>query len=257
MAGPRFSVWVLIVCVLFSAGIAVAKAQTQPDTLILASHHFPPYSIAPERREGAMAREGIFPEIVREAATRAGWSVDIRFVPFKRTDASVTSNRAHALISHKLVGWRASQYRYTRSLLDVEPAFFTLKGQPVPSLKRFADAAKVSVAVVLGDALIDELSGRGIPAMEVPDLENAVRMLRRGRMTALLSLRRPVELALAEAQLLSHVNIQVIQKRPIHLAIKRDLEWSEGFILKFDQALVRMRDAGRIEEIAGQYSGAW
>lgn len=247
----------LLVLFCLPSMVAAVRAEERPPVLILASHHFPPYSIVTVGQDDSAGRAGIFPDIVREAAAKAGWTLKILYVPFKRTDASVAAGRAHALVSHKLVGWRESQYRYSRPLYAVQPAYFTLRDRDTPALRNFGDAAKTDVVVVLGDALIDELSGRGIPATEVPDLQNAVRMLSRGRMTALLSLRRPVENALEHAGMLEHVNMQVIQERPIHLALDRRLPWGMAFLQAFDNALSEMQENGRIEEISAQYTGTY
>lgn len=187
----------------------------------------------------------------------AGWEVVLLFVPFKRTDAVVASGQAHAIVGQNLVGWRADRYRYSQPLFYVEPAYFTLKGRPAPPLVTFGDAARTDVVVVLGDALRDELSGRGIPSMEVPDLQGAVQMLRRGRMTAILSLRRPVEAALANAGMTTEVEIHVIEHRPIHLALDRRLPWGEEFLVGFDDALLEMRDSGRIRALATAYFDIW
>ena len=225
-----------------------AKAGQDRPVFVLTVSRQPPF-FSPDRETGVKGRVAV---ILTQALAKAGYRLNVQFVPNKRAEAMVANGSADGTVTTVAIGWRANVYRFSGPVIDVETAFFTNKSYQGPHFGSFSDAARTEVVVVLGDALSEELSGRGILANTVSNLKSAVLMMKNARIQSMLAIREQAEPVFSAHWSLEKVRVDVIDRRPLFLAVRSDFPAVDDFLKKFNAALPGQQDS---EDKTGPNSG--
>ncbi|MBH9575342.1 substrate-binding periplasmic protein [Inhella proteolytica] len=161
-----------------SAPLWAASAQAQQEELLLVNAPYPPFVLEARDPIG----EGLDVDIARAALARAGYSVRLALVPWRRALQMLEAGEADLTTTISLSGERERFLLFSEGYRStVRYHFYSRRGSGL-RVERLEDLAQVSLGYSAGffyPPAIKQAVGRGL--VEGRDLEVTVRMLNAGR----------------------------------------------------------------------------
>lgn len=157
-----------------------ASAHT-PKSLVLVTSEFKPYMM--DRLEAP----GLFSEIVVSAYKKAGYTVKVVFLPWKRAVLSVKAGKYDGLVGANHSEKRAEFMLFSNAVIKANYAFFALKSRNI-TYRTLSDLSTYRVGYLRGGIVLDQFhKADWLKKEEVRDHEQAINMLRAGRFDLILS----------------------------------------------------------------------
>lgn len=251
---PGFAHRLIALCaliVLCGGGKAVLATE-----LLVAINDAPPYRIvAGEGQEPKFS--GIYVEVLKEAASRAGHTLRFDVVPFRRALYLMEEGGADIMLGPNRSAEREKfMYFFDAALPDEPKAIY--QSALTPDIRQIEELAGQHVGVLRGASYIDALSSEeSIEWVEAADYLTLFRMLNQQHVDAVIV---PELLA---ADLLSDKNLAVrkaslvLQGEPSLIGLSRK---SQFFLSReyrgLEKELINMRDDGTFDDIYRRYAGS-
>ncbi|WP_404422227.1 substrate-binding periplasmic protein [Thalassospira australica] len=224
--------------------------------LVVAINDAPPYRIVAEAGQEPEF-SGIYVEVLKEAASRAGHTLRFDVVPFRRALYLMDEGGADIMLGPNRSPEREKfMYFFDAALPDEPKAIY----QPAlaPDIRQVEELAGLHVGVLRGASYIDALpSEDSIKWMEAADYTTLFRMLDQGRIDAVIV---PELLA---ADLLSNKKLAVrkaslvLEGEPSFIGLSRKSPLFLGQKYRgLEEELIKMREDGTFDDIYRRYAGS-
>lgn len=151
-------------------------------------------------------------------------------MPWLRADSQIKRGALDGFVSTQNIGWYRRDYYISDRFAEIDIFVLTHPERFKPDGYAFDDLAKMHVAVLLGDSLGFELSGRGIPYVTLPTTANLTRFLLAERVDAVLGYRGMFEKSASGALEAGLLKMSHIGTRDLYLMIYRDVENAKAII---------------------------
>lgn len=224
-------------------------------TLTVAINDAPPYRIVTETTDEPVY-SGIYVDVVREAARRAGIDLVFQVVPFKRALFLMESGQSDLMLGPNRTEDRLRYMYYFGAALPREPKV-VYTGQQNANVIEIMDLDHKLVGVLRGANYGWQLNeARDIRFVEAADYETLFRMLDLGRIDALIA---PELLAVAHIRKFGPFRIKkadlTLQGEPSFIALSRKSDFfMDGSFTVLEKHLVDMRQDGTFDDIYGRYA---
>ncbi|MBC06383.1 transporter substrate-binding domain-containing protein [Thalassospira sp.] len=250
----RLTAWCLVTMA-FLLGAGWFGNDVAARTLVVAINDAPPYRIVTETSDEPVYT-GIYVDVIREAARRAGIDLVFDVVPFKRALFLMETGEADLMLGPNRTDDRVKYMYYFGAALPNEPKVI-YTGDVDANVIEVKDLRHKLVGVVRGANYGWKLNdARDIRFVEAADYETLFKMLDLHRIDALIS---PELLAAAYIREFGPFRIKksdlLIQGQPSFIALSRQSDFFlDGSFTILEQHLIEMRHDGTFEEIYGRYA---
>lgn len=250
----RLKAWCFYLAV-FLFGLGSFQDAVTARELVVAVNHAPPYRIIEETSTGPVY-SGIYIDVVRVAAARAGLVLHFEVVPFKRALYLMETGEADLMLGPNRTDDRQQFMYYFGAAFPNEPkAIYT--GALDKNVREVSDLAHKSVGVLRGANYGWQLEdATDIRMFEAADYGTLFRMLDLHRIDALIV---PELLAIEQIKQEGPYRIRksdlVLQGQPSFIALSRRSEFFiDGSFIAFEEFLVEMRQDGTFDQIYSHYA---
>lgn len=162
--------------------------------------------------------------------TEAGYCVEFHLLPWLRADSQIKSGVLDGFVSSQNIGWYRRDYYISDQFAEIDIFVLTHPDKFMPDGYAYEDLANLHVAVLLGDSLGFELSGRGIPYTTLPSTANLTRFLLAERVDAVLGYRGMFEKSASGALEAGLLKMSHVGTRDLYLMIYREVDKAETII---------------------------
>jgi polar amino acid transport system substrate-binding protein len=251
----RLKAWCLCLAVILVGLGSYANAAFARD-LIVAINEAPPYRIINQTDDGPVY-SGIYIDVIREAAKRAGIGLKFEVVPFKRALFLMETGEADLMLGPNRTDERLDYMYYFGAALPNEPKVVYV-GVLDGNVRKVADFQNKMVGVLRGANYGWQLNdAANLRMIEAADYNTLFRMLDLQRIDALI---------IPELQAIAHLKEHgpyrvrksdlVLQGQPSFIAISRLSEYFlDNSFNVLEQHLVDMRNDGTFALIYKSYAG--
>lgn len=236
-------------CVLVFLAAAGLSAQAREYTVAL--NHAPPYRIVQEAG-GSKDYSGIYIDVIREAAARAGIDLRFKVVPFQRALVLMENGGADIMLGPNRTPERELFLDYLEVEVSRERKVFYL-GRGTPDIATYQDLGERRIGVLRGATYFDRFDADvALQKFEVSDYETGLRILERGRIDTLIMPELQGDYLLKKRALSLAKSSLGIEGRPSYIAVSRksSLGRDRGRLV---QALTEMKTEGDMEQIFARY----
>ncbi len=161
---------------------------------------------------------------------KTGYCADFHLLPWLRADSQIKRGALDGFVSTQNIGWYRRDYYISDRFAEIDIFVLTHPERFKPDGYAYDDLAKMHVAVLLGDSLGFELSGRGIPYVTLPTTANLTRFLLAERVDAVLGYQEMFEKSASDALNNGLLAMSHIGTRDLYLMIYRDVENAKAII---------------------------
>ena len=236
----------ILLIVVLSIGAGVQAAAK----LRLACNDFPPHKIETPGLDG---RLGFDVDIITEALRRAGRSVDIIYLPWKRALEFAMRGEVDGLCSCSYVKEREASLLFSDELGAVSVGLFARDVTALSGVDEIADLKGRRVAVVGGYNLEGQLEAAGAVVEATSTDKNALDMLLGGNIDLLYGYELTTRHFMgAEAEDIV-VDYREMQRNPYYFCITRALPGAGQAMADFNRGLADMSKDGSIDAILARY----
>lgn len=224
--------------------------------LIVAIDRAPPYRIVKYTPDGAVY-SGIYIDVVREAAKRAGLTLVFEVVPFKRALYLMEHGQADVMLGPNRTDERQKFMHYFGAALPPEPKAIYVSDIAY-DIRDFEDLALRSVGVLRGAASYQKLIDiDALSLVEAMDYSTLFRMLDQRRIDALVVPELlAVELIRQEGPYRIRKSGMVLPGQLSFITVARKSDYFiSGDFIRFERHLVKMRRDGTFDAIYARYAG--
>jgi polar amino acid transport system substrate-binding protein len=235
--------------VLLIAGTLAASVHAA-GKLKIACNDFPPHKI---EHPGPDGRLGFDVDIITEALRRAGWSIEVVYLPWKRALELAMRGDVDGLCSCSYVKEREEKLIFSDELGAVSVGLFARDAAALAGIDEVADLKGRKVAVVGGYNLAGELEAAGAQVQATSSDKNALDMLIGGNIDLLYGYELTTRHFMGtEAQNLV-VDYREMHRNPYHFCITRAMAGAEQAMDAFNKGLAEMHADGSIARILDPY----
>lgn len=251
---PRLVSW-WICSVIVMIGTVTTGQPVVARTLVVALNNAPPYRIIKDTASG-MSYSGIYIDVVREAASRAGIDLEFEVVPFKRALHLIEKGKADLMLGPNRTDERQKYMYYFGAALPNEPKAVYL-GASDADVVSITDLGQKSVGVLRGANYGWQLEdAKDVRLVEAVDYAALFRMLDLGRIDALIV---PELQGVEQIRQGGPFNIRkaslVLQGQPSFIGLSRLSDYYiDGSFTELEQVLVKMRQDGTFDAIYDHYA---
>ncbi|WP_430475041.1 hypothetical protein ACQ0MK_04765 [Thalassospira lucentensis] len=160
----------------------------------------------------------------------AGYCIRFYLLPWLRADNQIKNGALDGFVSTQNIGWYKRDYFISAPFAEIDVYVLTNPEKFAPEGYTYEDLAELRVAILLGDSLGFELSGRGIPYTTLPATANLTRFLQAGRVDAVLGYKALFEKSAADALDKQLLRMSYIGKRELYLMIHREVGQAKSII---------------------------
>lgn len=245
-----WAVWCVfsMIALLMSVQPAVAR------TLVVAINHAPPYRIV-EMTPSGPVYSGIYVDVARIAAARAGIELEFEVVPFRRALYMLEHGDADLMLGPNRTDERQKYMYYFGAALPEEPKII-YTGVLDADVKKIEDLAGRSIGILRGANYgrhVGDISD--VRKVEAADYLTLFRMLDEHRISAMIVPELlAIELLKQEGPMRIRRASLVLQGSPSFIAVSRQSPYFiSGDFTEFERRLVEMRHDGTFAEIYARY----
>ncbi len=203
---------------------------------------------------------GILVDVIREAFSRAGYSVTIKLEPWARCIEDARDGRVDGIFSIFRTPERQAFLDYTsQPIITQVVSFFALKRTPIIFDGSFSSVSGNSIGIINQTSYgprLDEALKQGVFAKQILaySAENNVKMLLLGRVDIIPSYRHVVLFTAKSIGELDHIQelTPKVDSIPSYLAFNRKNDYSI-VIAEYDKALKSMQQDGSYDRIFDRY----
>lgn len=222
--------------------------------LVVAINHAPPYRIVVDTDQKSEF-SGIYVEVLREAASRAGHVLRFDVVPFRRALYLMKEGGADIMLGPNRTAEREKFMYFFDAPLPDEPKAIYVQSS-TPDIRQIEELAGLNVGVLRGASYIYALASEdSIAWSEAADYPTLFRMLEQRHVDAVIVPELLAEDLLVSSKFAVRKASLVLQGEPSFIALSRK---SPFFLdrnhLGLEQELIRMREDGTFEEIYRRYT---
>lgn len=236
----------LLVFAALLSGAAVQAATR----LRLACNDFPPHKI---EKPGEDGRLGFDVDIITEALRRAGWAVDIAYLPWKRALELAIRGEVDGLCSCSYTPEREAALLFSEELGAVSVGLFARDGAALDGITQIADLKGRRVAVVGGYNLEGELDKAGALVQATSTDQNALEMLVGGNIDLLYGYELTTRHFIQGEKLIHPIQYREMRRNPYYFCITRLLPGGKAAMADFNRGLAQMSEDGSIGQILARY----
>ena len=239
-----------ILVVLAATLIWATTALAQDKTLELAATEWPPF-YGKDLENG-----GFVTEIIDAAFARAGYAINIKFLPWKRALEETKSGKFDGLFTVWYRDERKEFFVFSRPLPANEVGFYRQAGSEI-SYTGYDDLKPYTIGVVRGYANPPGFDEAGLKIHEVKDDETNLRLLAKGRVDLVLTDklvgRHIINTTLAGAGADFEWLEPPLKVETQHLVFSKKAENHEAVAESFDTALQEIRADGTLAAIMAKH----
>jgi polar amino acid transport system substrate-binding protein len=241
----------LLLCVaLLGGAVAFAGASGAQQTLRLTCNDFPPHKI---EQPGADGQRGFDVDIITEAFRRAGWSLDITFLPWKRALEFATRPEYDGVCSCSRAPGREETLAFSDEIFAVSVGLFALDPAALEGVTKVAELKDRSVAVVGGYNLEGELDAAGAKVTATSTDKRALDMLLHGNIDLIYAYELPTRHFMRTRTLIKGIEYREMRRNPYYLCLSRQSAKSTQAMADFNRALAEMKVDSTMKRILRRY----
>jgi polar amino acid transport system substrate-binding protein len=203
---------------------------------------------------------GMLVDVVREAFSRAGYSVTIQLEPWARCIEDTRAGKADGIFSIFKTPERQVFLNYTsQPIITQVVSFFALKRAPIGFNGNFTSISKNSIGIINQTSYgprLDEALKQGVFTRQTLtySAENNVKMLLAGRVEVIPSYRHVVLFTASSLGVQDQIRelSPAVESIPSYLAFNRKTDYSR-VIARYEKALKSMQQDGSYERIFDRY----
>jgi len=245
-------------CARFMAGvvgialgaIAWAVASGAGQSVRLACNNFPPHKIEHPAEDGLA---GFDIDIVREALTRVGLSIETSFMPWKRALELAERGDYDGLCSCSYTKDREAKLLFSEELGAVSVGLFARSGDALAGIASVADLKGRKVATVGGYNLESELITAGAEVEATSSDKNALDMLVAGNVDLLYGYELTTEHFIASDLRSISIAYKEIRRNPYYFCLSRAMPGADAAMQGFNRSLGEMAKDGSINRVLDRY----
>ncbi|WP_196161312.1 ABC transporter substrate-binding protein [Reinekea sp. G2M2-21] len=226
--------------------LSIAVAVEARDKIRLITVDWPPYYSA------ELPEQGFYSQITREVFKRAGYSVEIYFVPWQRALFEAEQGNYDGLLGAYYSDERAKKFLFTDQVSANDEVFIVRADSKIDSIEK---AISHTVAGMKGSAPLEELKTRNVPVMENLNIQQNLQMLAAGRVNVIIGGRAQFYYQLstnADLRKLSPDDFKVIEPPYKSFGLFNAMTMKNpdsAFIVRaFNRALRDMKEDGSLAE---------
>lgn len=246
----RLAALLVSVLMLIMAPFALAESA---NLVVLATPEFPPHF------SQSSTGQGYYTEIVREALARAGYSLEVRFVPFERAMQTAQHGDISGILGGLKTTQRQQMFYFSEPVVEVEIALFGRANEDY-AYQSLADLKGYRVGVMRGASISPEFD-----QAEHFDKHQVTSQLQ--NLSKLMSGR--IDLFACEKQHIFHQidahhpewrgKVKALEPlldvRPVHIMLTKDKSHHQTIIEQFNQQLAKMRADGSYQHFVEKHRG--
>lgn len=219
-------------------------------TLRLTCNDFPPHKI---EQPGADGQRGFDVDIITEAFRRAGWSLDITFLPWKRALEFATRPEYDGVCSCSRAPGREETLVFSDEIFAVSVGLFALDPAALEGVTKVAELKDRSVAVVGGYNLEGELDAAGAKVTATSTDKRALDMLLHGNIDLIYAYDLPTRHFMHTRTLIKAIEYREMRRNPYYLCLNRQSTKSAAAMADFNRALAEMKGDSTMKRILRRY----
>jgi polar amino acid transport system substrate-binding protein len=247
----RFLTIILALCVFvtfFSAGSVFAK-----DTVILANEtNWLPY-YGKDLKKG-----GYITEVIRQSFNRVGYSIEVKWLPWKRALSLAEKGKVHGLGGAYYTKDRAKNFYFSKSILTLQIVFMKKKGTNI-TYRNLRGLKGKRIGIGRGYAIPEKVqAAKYLTFDEAPDMEVNLKKLMAGRLDIILGTKQ-LNMYLVNTKYPQYRNKLEVTGKPVknqtvHLAISKRASGNPSKIVKdFDKGLRMIQKDGTLKKIKQEF----
>jgi len=239
-------------CLLALLAVCATLASASAQPLKLLTLEYPPFFST--NLEGG----GFMPQLVRETFHRAGYDVDIQFMPWRRALALVATGQADGLVGAYYTKERAKFMAYTDLIARNEEVFVRAKDNPFLYTGQ-QDLRKYSIGALDGSAPYERLKGDNFETTASTSFEHVFLKLGAKRIEVMLIGRAVMNHMLATNPKLASLQEQLEVLEPPYYTgeffttIIKARSDADEIVLAFNTALSEMKTDGSLKALLAKY----
>jgi polar amino acid transport system substrate-binding protein len=238
----------LIGCALGAMTSVMGSAADQ--SVRLACNNFPPHKVEHPAEDGL---DGFDIDIVGEALKRAGLSIEMSFMPWKRALELAERGDYDGLCSCSYTKDREAKLLFSRELGAVSVGLFARSKDAFAGIASIADLKGRKVATVGGYNLEAELIIAGAEVEATASDKNALDMLLGGNVDLFYGYEPTTEHFIASDPRSSPIVYQEVRRNPYYFCLSRAMPGADTAMQGFNRSLGEMDKDGSIRRILEQY----
>lgn len=233
-----------------AATLALGAGVRAEARLRLACNDFPPHKI---EKPGPDGRLGFDVDIVTEALRRAGWAVDIAYLPWKRALELAVRGEVDGLCSCSYTPEREAALLFSDELGAVSVGLFARDTVTLDGIDKIGDLKGRRVAVVGGYNLEGEIDKAGAFVQATSTDKTALEMLIAGNIDLLYGYELTTRHFMQFENLAHPIRYREMRRNPYYFCITRLLPGSAQAMADFNRGLAEMSADGAIARILARY----
>ncbi|SCA55151.1 exported hypothetical protein [Candidatus Terasakiella magnetica] len=205
------------------------------------------------KKNASYEEDGLISKIIRTAFKSQNMAVSFQSLPWKRSIFEVeTGNLAGAFTSQD-IGWHKEKFIISDAIIHRDVILVLNNSYAHLDIKTYADLGQLDIAVIQGDNLEHELSGRGIPYKTIAFSYRLYDLIDRGRIDGVLGFKDILEPSLMSNGNPNSVSVITIEKHPIFFMVSRKNPKGEDIIEKLNNGLKMMKENNTYDAILNAY----
>lgn len=205
-----------------------------------------------------LKENGFFSALAREAFKRAGYDMEIEFMPWKRALESARLGEYDGLLGAYHNEERAKDFFYSDAVYSTDEVFIQRKGKGITYTK-VEDLKPYTIGGARGGAQLEELRSMGFSIKETTEDAQSLKKLAADRIDLVLMGRAPLLYKLSNDSSLKVFNGKLDIIEPpyksfnLYCTINKKKSNAQKIINKFNQALKQMKSDGSYNEILQRF----
>lgn len=226
-----------------------AHAADEPIILPIATEHYPPY----EMETPINGLQGFDYEVVVEAFKLLGYKPEVKFWPWKRAVKLAKIGNVVGLLTCAYHKDRAEFIHFSDPISLFTNGFYMRSGFNGPKPDLIEDIIGQKVASIIGYEALKALEDIGAHPMSTPDVENAIRILDKGRIDYLYLGREATDFMIKTVPHESEFEFHPIIKKEFHFCFSKQYPNVEEIVKEFNAALFILKKNGTYDKIHSKY----
>jgi polar amino acid transport system substrate-binding protein len=214
-----------------------------------ACSYFPPFKI--EEKGDHM---GIDVDIISEVFKELKVDVSYSFLPWKRALYSVKNGELDALCGCSYLKSREKYFYYTNEVGKNSVGIFTLKSNQ-DTYKNIDDLKELSIAVVRGYSLENELISKRIKVVPANNESQLIRLLQSNRVDAIYSFKTPILYILNKEKINNDLSFTEFRSSSYYSCFNKNRPSNKELVKRFNSKLKRIKLDGSYNKIIQKYLG--